>query len=274
VDSSVTRAQASPEIAPCRLLEGRAAIVTGGARGIGRGIAQVLLDRGARVLVASRTKRDLDEAVELLSAHGDVGSHVADVSDPSAVQDLVDAALERFDGGLDIFVGSHGVYNATVPFLELTKDQWDRTLAINLTGNFLCGQAAARVMVAGQRPGRIIFISSINGRIAEMNASDYNVSKAGIHLLAKTMALDLGEYGITVNAIAPGWIQSPMSAPYLSEDLLAGRERVNALRRVGMPVEIGSAAAWLAQDDAAYVTGSVIVVDGGHESEMFIPTEC
>jgi 3-oxoacyl-[acyl-carrier protein] reductase len=129
-------------------------------------------------------------------------------------------------------------------------------------------------MVAGERPGRIIFISSINGLIAEMNASDYNVSKGGIHLLTKTMALDLGEYGITVNAVAPGWIQSPMSAPYLSGDLLAGRERVNALRRVGMPVEIGSAVAWLAQDDAAYATGSVIVVDGGQMSEMFIPTTC
>jgi NAD(P)-dependent dehydrogenase (short-subunit alcohol dehydrogenase family) len=269
-----TNSEATPQAARCRLLEGKAAIVTGGARGIGRGIAQVLLDRGARVLVASRTQRELDEAVELLSAHGDVASHVADVSDPAAVQDLFDSALERFDGRLDIFVGSHGVYNATVPFLELTKEQWDQTLAINLTANFLCGQAAARAMVSGERRGRIIFISSINGLIAEMNASDYNASKAGIHLLTKTMALDLGEYGITVNAIAPGWIQSPMSAPYLSEDLLAGKERVNALRRVGMPVEIGSAVAWLAQDDAAYATGSVIAVDGGQMSEMFIPTTC
>jgi NAD(P)-dependent dehydrogenase (short-subunit alcohol dehydrogenase family) len=254
-----------------RMLEGKAALVTGGARGIGRGIAQVLLDRGARVVVASRTQSDLDESVEVLSPHGEVSAHRADVSDPASVAELFDVAVERL-GGLDVFVGSHGVYDATVPFLDLQKEQWDRTLAINLTGNFLCGQAAARRMVDHDRRGRIVFISSINGITAEMNAADYNTSKGGVHLLTKTMALDLAEYGITVNAVAPGWIQSPMSQGYLSEDLLAGRERVNAQRRVGMPVDIGSAAAWLAQDDAGYTTGSIIVVDGGQMAEMFIPT--
>jgi glucose 1-dehydrogenase len=254
-----------------RLLEDKVAIVTGGARGIGRGIAQVLLDRGAKVVVASRTQADLDEALEILSEHGDVDARRCDVRDADAVQELVDATQERF-GALDVFVGSHGVYDATVPFLELTREQWESTLAINLTGNFTCGQAAARAMVENGRAGRIIFISSINGLTGEMNAVDYNTSKGGLHLLTKSMACDLAEYGITVNAVAPGWVQSPMSVDYLSEDLLAGRERVNPLRRVGVPVDIGSAVAWLAQDDAGYATGSIIVVDGGQMAEMFVPT--
>ena len=253
-------------------LEGKVALVTGGGRGIGRGIARRLLEAGARVEVASRTEADLAETVRQLAPLGEVAARACDVSDGNAVRALVDDVVSRF-GSLDILVCSHGVYDPERPFLELREEDWDRTLGINLKGAFLCGQAAARVMVAAGRGGRIVNVSSINGLAAEPQCADYNASKGGLNALTRSMAFDLGRYGITVNVVCPGWVRSPMSEPYLTPEILEGRQVMNLVRRVGEPEDIGGAVVWLADPGSAYVTGATIVVDGGQTAMLPMPVD-
>jgi NAD(P)-dependent dehydrogenase (short-subunit alcohol dehydrogenase family) len=251
-------------------LDQKVVIVTGGARGIGRGIARVLLQHGAKVTVAARTETDLDDAARELSTIGVVTAQKCDVADREQVERLVSETQQRY-GPLDGLVCCHGVI-AYTPFLELTDEQWDWTLGINLRGSFFCGRAAARAMVDSGRRGRIVFISSINGLAAEPNSADYSASKAGVHLLARGMACDLADRGITVNVVAPGWIRSPMSEPYLDDDVVSGRTRFNPVGRVGDPEDIGHAVAWLLQDGASYLTGAIVPVDGGQTAVLPMPT--
>ena len=126
-------------------------------------------------------------------------------------------------------------------------------------------------MATDKTPGRIVIITSINGLAAEPACADYNASKAGLHGLMRSMACDLAQHGITVNAVAPGWVRSPMSAPYLTEDILTGRQRFNLVGRVGEPDDIGRAAAWLCAPETSYVTGAVLVVDGGQTAMLPMP---
>jgi NAD(P)-dependent dehydrogenase (short-subunit alcohol dehydrogenase family) len=253
-------------------LQGKVALVTGGGRGIGRGIARSLLEAGARVEIAARTEADLDETVGLLSPLGEIATRPCDVSDASSVRALVDDVVGRF-GSLDILVCCHGIHNAERPFLELREQDWDRTIAVNLKGAFLCGQATARVMVEQGRGGRIVNVSSINALASEPDCSDYNASKGGLNALTRSMAFDLGRFGITVNVIAPGWVRSPMSAPYLSEEILTGKQVMNLVRRVGEPEDIGTTVVWLADPGSSYVTGATIVVDGGQSAMLPMPVD-
>jgi len=254
-----------------RPLTDKVAIVTGGGQGIGRGIARRLVELGAATVVVSRTAAAVEATREQLSGLGTVEAAPCDVSDRAAAKRLI-ADVRGRHGSLDILVCSHGVYNADSPFLELSEEQWDRTLGINLNGNFTLAQATARAMVADGTAGRIIFISSINGISSEPNCSDYNTSKAGLHGLARSIAYDLAPHGITVNVVAPGWVRSPMSQPYLSEDVLAGRQRFNMTGRVGEPEDIAGAVAWLADPSSSYVTGTVIPVDGGQAAMLPMPS--
>ena len=254
-----------------RPLVGKVAIVTGGGRGIGRGIARRLFQLGAAVTVASRTAADVEETRSQLCGLGSIEAHPCDVSDRDAARALVHGVRARH-GSLDVLVCSHGVYDAESPFLELGDEQWDRTIGINLTGNFVLAQTAARTMVADKNPGRIVFISSINGLAAEPDCSDYNASKAGLHGLAKSIAYDLAPHGITVNVVAPGWVRSPMSEPYLSDDILSGRQRFNMTGRVGEPEDIAGAVGWLVDPSSSYVTGTVIAVDGGQSAMLPMPS--
>ncbi len=253
-------------------LQGKVALVTGGGRGIGRGVAQSLLEAGARVEVTSRTAADLDETVELLSPLGEIAALTCDVSEAASVHALVADVLARF-GSLDVLVCSHGVHNAERPFLEMREEDWDRTIAINLKGTFLCGQAAAGVMVERGTKGRIINVSSINALASEPSCADYNASKGGVNALTRSMAFDLGRHGITVNVVAPGWVRSPMSAPYLTEEILTGRQVMNIVRRVGEPEDIGTTVVWLADPGSSYVTGATIVVDGGQSAMLPMPVD-
>jgi NAD(P)-dependent dehydrogenase (short-subunit alcohol dehydrogenase family) len=248
------------------------AIVTGAGRGIGREIARVLAEEGASVVVASRTAAELRELVDGLTARGlKVAARRCDVSRAASVRSLVDWTRERF-GDPDILVCSHGV-GAERPFLELTKEQWEETLAINLTGCFLVGQAAARAMVTAGLRGRIVFVSATNALASEPRVTDYDASKAGLHGLTRSMALELGPRGITVNAVAPGWVRTPMTEPYLTEDLLTGQRVVNPVGRIGEPADIAAAVAWLVHPSSSYVNGSVVVVDGGQAAMLPLPWE-
>jgi NAD(P)-dependent dehydrogenase (short-subunit alcohol dehydrogenase family) len=241
-------------------LTDRVAIVTGAARGIGLAIAKRFADEGASVVMADVAAGALDE-----SAAGVPGALavVADVSRKADVARLVDAAAARA-GRVDILVNNAGITHAC-DFLDRDEADVDRVLAVNLKSMFLCGQAVARHMVAHGVRGAIVNMSSLNAVLAIPNQVPYTVSKGGVNQLTKVMALSLAQHGIRVNGIGPGTIATEMArAAVLGTE--EARRRVlsrTPLGRLGEPEEVAAIAAFLASDDASYLTGQTIYPDGG-----------
>jgi glucose 1-dehydrogenase len=234
------------------------AIVTGAGSGMGRATAARLARDGYRVVVAEIDgARAASVATEL---GGDALPFAVDVSSSAAVEELVSACVERF-GGLDVMVANAGVPHGA-PFLELGEDTWERVLAVNLKGVFLCGQAAARAMVSAGRAGAIVNVASTYAEVTEGGASAYSASKGGVRMLTKSMALELGPHGIRVNAVGPGWIRTGMN-PLDDPAEVAQLEPTIPLQRVGLPEDVADVIAFLASDDARYVSGQTLFVDGG-----------
>jgi 3-oxoacyl-[acyl-carrier protein] reductase len=243
-------------------LENKVAVVTGSGSGIGQGIALAYAKEGAHIVVADVNGHGARETVASIEASG--GRAIAietDVTIPAQVQSMIDVCLSTFDR-IDVLVNVAGIVSACA-VLDTTAEQWDQILSVNLKGTFLCLQAAARVMVK-QGSGTIINTTSILGKRARPNRAAYCASKAGIILLTQTAAMELGPLGVRVNAIAPGSIETPLvkSAPASPEEL-AKKISAIPLRRRGDPDDLVGPAIFLASDDAKYVTGDVLTVDGG-----------
>ncbi len=247
-------------------LSGKTAIVTGAAGGIGYAIARRFVKDGAKVVIADVDAAKGEAATRDLSTSGAARFVRTDVSNSADVARLVAAAIAAF-GDIDILVNNAGIVHGA-DFLDLAEADFDRVLGVNLKGSFLVGQAVARHMVervkSGGKPGVIVNMSSVNAVFAIANQVPYSVSKGGVSQLTKVMALGLAPYGIRVNAIGPGSIMTDMLASVNSDP--AAKNRIlsrTPLGRIGEPSEIASIAAFLASDDASYITGQTIYADGG-----------
>jgi len=242
-------------------LRGRVTAITGGALGIGRATALLFASEGALVALGDVEAGASEKVVHEIAARG--GRAIAvpvDVGDAGQVQAFVDRVVAEF-GRLDVMFANAGIAHST-PFLEHPEAQWHRVLRVNLTGVFLCGQIAARQMVK-QGGGRIIATASINGFRGVENLVGYNVAKAGVIELTKTMAVELAQHRITVNAIAPAQIDTRLTQS-LPEEARTRRLARIPLGRFGEPEEVARVALFLASDDASFVTGHTLAVDGGY----------
>jgi len=245
-------------------LTGKVAVVTGAATGIGQAIAIRMAAEGASVVVDYVGKPGAadDTVHQIESAGGKVLAVEADVSQPDQVAALIGQTVTQF-GRLDIFVNNAGI-EYKHPLTEFPLDQWNKIIAVNLTGPFLCAQAAAKQMISQGGAGRIINISSVHQDLPMPTNAPYCASKGGLRMLMRTAAVELAPHGITVNNIGPGAIFTPIDAdieanPELEKTLMAEIP----VGRWGKPEEVANLAAFLASDGAAYITGSTYYIDGG-----------
>jgi 3-oxoacyl-[acyl-carrier protein] reductase len=237
------------------------ALVTGGSRGIGRAIALELAHRGHPVAVNYATNAAMaDEVVaEIVAEGGTAIAYGADVSDADSVASMFTSITDSL-GGIDVLVNNAGITDDGL-ILRMGEDQWDRVLSVNLRSVYLCTRAALRGMIRG-RHGRVINISSVSGVAGNPGQANYAASKAGVIGFTKSVAKEVGSRGITVNAVAPGFIATDMTDA-LGADLTERAEEQISLGRLGTPEEVASVVGYLASDGASYITGQVIVVDGG-----------
>lgn len=245
-------------------LAGRVALVTGagrGGRGIGRGIAVALASAGADIVITARTNIADAEAVaaECTALGVRAMAVVADISDESSVEALFKTALDSF-GRVDVLVNNAGITRDTL-LLRMSTEQWDSVIDANLKGAFLCSRAASKIMLR-QKSGRIVNIASVNGLRGSAGQTNYSASKAGLIGFSRSLAKELASRGITVNVVAPGFIDTQMT------DAFEGEAREQLLKmiplgRFGKAEDVGAAVAFFASPSASYITGQVLTVDGG-----------
>lgn len=243
-------------------LDGKVAVVTGAGRGLGRAIARALAEAGADVALGARTASDLADTARLVEAAGRRALAVpTDVTDETQVEEFAAAVVEAF-GGVDVLVNNAGTV-VVKPLADLEVAEWRRVIDTNLTGTFLCARAFGPHMIARQK-GRVINIASVSGLVGEPLLTAYAASKGGVVNLTRALAAEWAKHGVTVNAIAPGYFDTAMTSQGLDDPEVAVRliKRI-PLRRVGEPDEIGPLAVYLASDASAYITGEIVVIDGG-----------
>lgn len=247
-------------------LSGRVAVVTGAGRGIGAAVAQRLATDGAAVALLDISEAATKEAVQDIEGSGGRAVGIGcDVSDEAAVRDAFDVVADRL-GSADILVNNAGILRDNLIF-KMTADDWDQVMAVHLRGTFLCSRAAQRWMVE-KKWGRIVNLSSTSA-LGNRGQVNYSAAKAGIQGFTKALSIELGPFGIRVNAIAPGFIETDMTRATAErvgvdfEQMKAAAEQTIPLRRAGRPEDIASVASFLVGEDSAYVTGQVIYVAGG-----------
>ncbi len=247
-------------------LEGKGAIVTGGASGIGRAVAERFAREGARVLVADYAQAGAETASAIEAEGGKARFFQSDVSNSGQVAQIVDTALQ-FCGAIDILCNAAGIlYYGTI--LETSEETWARVMGINLTGTFLCCRAALPHMIR-QGHGSIINVASTTGaHDACAHAAAYVTSKGGVTLLTRAMAIDHAQQGIRVNALCPGPTDTPMLRQAMTPEQLDAFANTYPMGRLGRPEELANAALFLASDEASFVTGTAFYVDGGQTAKV------
>jgi len=245
-------------------LEGKVGLVTGGTSGIGRDTAVLFAKAGAKVVVAGRRELEGNETIELVRAAGGEGLFVkADVSKDSEVVTLIQKAVEKF-GRLDIAFNNAGIEGVWAPIVRQSEEDWDRTIAINLKGVWLCLKYEIRQMLQQSGGGAIVNMASITGLIGSAGAAAYSASKHGVIGLTKTAALENAKSGIRVNAVCPGFAETPMTdrifrVPQVHKTVLSR----HPIGRLARPAEIAEAVVWMCSDHASFMTGQSLVLDGG-----------
>ncbi|MFM1655243.1 SDR family NAD(P)-dependent oxidoreductase [Brevibacillus sp. B_LB10_24] len=247
-------------------LKNKVVIVTGAGSGNGRAIALRYFEEGATVVVADINEAGAHETISLAPEGSKAMVVKVDVTDKADVEKMVAQTIKEF-GKIDILVNNAGIVGFT-PFLELSEEEWDRVHNVNLKAPFLCTQAVAKEMIKAGSGGRIVNITSVEAHRVVSSSGHcqphYNSSKGGLHMLTKATALELSAYGITVNCVAPGVVQTPFTEKGLSNPAVKQwiLERVPA-GRVGQPQDVANAVVFLSLDESEYITGSTLVVDGG-----------
>lgn len=243
-------------------LEGKVVLVTSSGQGIGRGIALALAKEGARVVVSDITDRMHDVVKEILDLGSSAFAVKADVSSAEQVREMIKKSIEQFSR-IDILVNNAGIFPFK-PLVEMTESDWDKVLNVNLKGVFNCTQAVAPQMIT-QKSGKIINIASIAGAvIGYTHLAHYSAAKAGVIGFTRATALELAPYGINVNTIAPGAIETPGAK--IDMDVESTKQLIQAipLKRIGQPEDIANTVIFLASDESSYITGQCLVVDGGY----------
>jgi len=239
--------------------EGKTAIVTGAARGIGLAIARALAAGGARLVLVDVLEEELEKAAKDLNGAADVRTYAVDVTDEAAVGRMIDEVAEQC-GSIDILINNAGITRDDL-LLRMDADEWDTVLRVNLKGTFLMTKHVARYMVR-QKAGRIVNLASVSGLVGNPGQANYSASKAGVVGFTRTVARELARKNITCNAVAPGFIDTEMTR-VLPEKAKASALAAIPMKRMGQAEDVAKAVCFLASDDAAYVTGHVLPVDGG-----------
>jgi NAD(P)-dependent dehydrogenase (short-subunit alcohol dehydrogenase family) len=249
-------------------LQGKCAVVTGAASGIGRASAILFAREGASVVAVDRAPEVEETVASIRSGGGKAVALTKDASSETAVAEIMETAVREL-GGVDVCYANAGISGGAVPFFETTVEQWTQILNVNLIGTFLAVKYAARLMV-GKGRGSIICTASVAGLRSGAGGIPYSASKSGVISLVQTVANQLYGTGVRINAICPGLIETGMTRPIFEMARARGSEQkigqLNPLRRAGAPEEIATAALFLASDEASYVNGQALVVDGGLSS--------
>jgi NAD(P)-dependent dehydrogenase (short-subunit alcohol dehydrogenase family) len=249
-----------------RGLTDKAVLVSGGSSGIGKATVRRFLEEGSRVWLCGLDDDEVRETIADLAPLGTVDGIACDVSREDDVARLVETA-EAALGSIDVLINNAGIAHKDA-FLEMDVAEWDRILRVNLRGMFLVAQTVARRMVA-RRSGVIVNMASTNALGGEENLAHYNASKGGVLQLTRTMAIELGRYGIRVNCLCPGFIRTPLNDAISDEAFVAAYERDKIpLGRAGTPEDVAAAYAFLASDDASFIHGEALVIDGGQTAIM------
>jgi len=240
-------------------LSGKVAIVTGASRGIGRGIAEALAARGAQVVAGARGENAAGTVDAIRQAGGKADAVAIDVTDAASIEAMVDSTLARH-GRVDVLVNNAGITRDQL-MLRLKREDWDAVIATNLTSAYTCAQAVLKPMIK-QRAGRIVSISSVVGQMGNAGQANYAASKAGLIGFSMALAREVASRNITVNVVAPGMIETDMTRA-VAEKAQGEWESLIPLKRLGTPQDIAAAVCFLASDEAAYITGQVLAVNGG-----------
>lgn len=243
------------------MLSGRLAVVTGAGSGIGRAVCRVFASEGATVIGADMNEKGMEETLAMIKDTGDHQSYQCDVSSSASVNNLLDKIKEKYSSAPHIAVNSAGITRDRT-MMKLTEEDFDKVVNVNLKGTWLLNKAVGKAMLTDKVPGSIVNISSLVGKTGNIGQTNYAASKAGVIGITKSMAKEMGKFNIRVNAVLPGFIETPMTET-VPENLMQMTKLLIPLGRLGNPEEIANTCAFLASDKSSYITGATIEVTGG-----------